>query len=358
VNVAKTTPTLSTTASADVPIGGSLKDEAVLAGGNNPGGQITFNLYGPDDAGCAEGPKFTQTVTVAGNGTYETGSVTPSTAGIYRWVASYSGDAENESVSGACNDAGESTTVAKATPTISTVASGDITLGSGSLKDKATIASGFTPGGQITFNLYGPDDTGCSGAPVHTATMAVSDNGTYETPPFTPAKAGTYRWVASYSGDSNNKATSGACNDAGESASVAPAPVSPAPPPPLACPNVSVRVAPYRPTQRLDGRMVPGLRIRLRVHSRAKLTVSTSLLYQVDGKRNTVSLGQDSLRTAGARNLRLPLPEGLRSTLPLGEKVQLRVGVTAAPVPPSPACKGPQKSIHRLSGRVVMVLAG
>jgi len=42
---------------------------------------------------------------------------------------------------------------------------------------------------------------------------------------FTPAQEGTYRWIASYSGDANNTAKAGACNDANESTTVgAPAP--------------------------------------------------------------------------------------------------------------------------------------
>ena len=34
--------------------------------------------------------------------------------------------------------------------------------------------------------------------------------------PFTPTLAGTYRWIASYSGDANNAPVAGKCNDAGE----------------------------------------------------------------------------------------------------------------------------------------------
>ena len=42
--------------------------------------------------------------------------------GIYRWIASYSGDAKNEAVTSACNDANESSVVNPTSPGISTTA--------------------------------------------------------------------------------------------------------------------------------------------------------------------------------------------------------------------------------------------
>ena len=43
------------------------------------------------------------TETVNGNGDYTSDSYTPTQAGTYRWRAFYSGDANNNAVSGACN---------------------------------------------------------------------------------------------------------------------------------------------------------------------------------------------------------------------------------------------------------------
>src|SRR5438046_7687359 len=44
--------------------------------------------------------------------------------------------------------------------------------------------------------------------------------GTATSNPFTPSQAGTYRWKASYSGDTNNAGTATACNDPGETSVV------------------------------------------------------------------------------------------------------------------------------------------
>ena len=114
------TPTLTTNASGNVTIGGQVNDTATLADGASPTGQITFRLYGPDDSDCLGTPVFTDTQTVSGNGAYQSASFTPTAAGIYRWTASYSGDADNNAVAGACNDPNESVTVEAITPVFRT----------------------------------------------------------------------------------------------------------------------------------------------------------------------------------------------------------------------------------------------
>jgi hypothetical protein len=156
----------------------------------------------------------------AGNTTYTSGDFTPSAAGVYRWIASYSGDSNNNPASGQCNDANESVIV-KASPTISTQASPDVFLG-GSISDTATLASGTAPTGTITFTLFGPDNETCSGPPIFTSTKTVNGNGSYTSDSFTPSSQGTYRFVAVYSGDANNNAAAGACGDANESVEVKP----------------------------------------------------------------------------------------------------------------------------------------
>jgi YVTN family beta-propeller protein len=115
-------------------------------------------------------------------------------------------------------------TVSKASPTLATRAT-DAALG-GTIYDIASLASGHNPGGTITFRTYGPGDATCSGRAVFkSGPVAVFGNNDLVLADFTPTAPGTYRWIASYSGDSNNKAASGACNDAGESVTVsAPSP--------------------------------------------------------------------------------------------------------------------------------------
>ncbi|MEJ7763528.1 MAG: hypothetical protein WKF80_12115, partial [Thermomicrobiales bacterium] len=147
---------------------------------------------------------------------------TPTTAGTYRWIANYSGDANNTATANACNAANESVVVNLANPAVTTQASAPITVGSGSISDTATLAGGVSPTGSIVFRLYGPNDATCTGTAISSSTAMVSGNGNYSSAPFTPTAAGTYRWIANYSGDTNNNPTANACNEANENVVVSP----------------------------------------------------------------------------------------------------------------------------------------
>ncbi|MEO8486700.1 MAG: hypothetical protein ABI585_10220, partial [Betaproteobacteria bacterium] len=218
VTINKASPTISTTASPAVVAGGSIFDTATLAGGSNPTGTITFNLYGPNDATCAGPVIFTTNTTVAGNNSYTSASFVANLVGTYRWIASYSGDANNNAVVGLCNDANESVVVTADSPSLTTVSSAAINLG-GTVTDTATLLNGTLSTGTITFTLYGPNDATCAGAPVFTSSpVTVNGNGSYvSTPAYAPTAIGTYRWIASYSGDGNNNPIAGLCGDANES---------------------------------------------------------------------------------------------------------------------------------------------
>jgi hypothetical protein len=76
-------------------------------------GRIIFRAYGPDDPSCSGAPAFTDAKSVSGDGAYVSGGFTPVRAGSYRWIASYSGDGDNDRVASAC---GASTTVLAAGP--------------------------------------------------------------------------------------------------------------------------------------------------------------------------------------------------------------------------------------------------
>ncbi|MDQ1358093.1 MAG: hypothetical protein QOG44_2466, partial [Acidimicrobiaceae bacterium] len=217
VTAAMVTPTMSTTASQPVVVGGTVTDTATLAGGNTPTGSITFNLFGPDNAACTGAPAFTSVTSVnAGNGAYLSGAFTVAAVGVYRWTASYSGDAGNKPVSSGCGAANESVTVTKANTTIATQASGPVTVGA-TIGDTASLTGGFSPTGTITFDLFGPDNSTCTGPPATSSTKAVNGIGNYASALFPTTSPGTYRWVASYSGDANsNPAGPTACNDPAE----------------------------------------------------------------------------------------------------------------------------------------------
>jgi len=225
-------PTIVTTASPGVLVGSTISDDAVLSGGNSPTGTITFNLYAASDTTCAT-PLATGTVPVTGNGSYTSPAVTENQAGSYQWVASYSGDANNNPVADPCGQASEQVVVTTpppspplvlASPLIATTASG---VGSGDkITDTATLSGGsLSPGptGTITFKLYAGSDTSCKTA-LSTVTTTVNGDGAYTSPAVVEKTAGTYDWVASYSGDANNSGVAEPCGVSAEKVHVPPAP--------------------------------------------------------------------------------------------------------------------------------------
>jgi hypothetical protein len=214
VVVTQAVTTITARASGSVGLGGVLTDSATLAGGVGAGGTITFHAYGPDDATCGNAAAYTSTALVNGNGAYGSGSFTPTRAGTYRWTATYGGDTNNLGSTTSCNDTNQSATVLTTTPTtITTQASATVVVG-GQISDAATLSGGASPTGTITLDAYGPNDSSCSNAPAFTASKNVTGNGTVSSGSFTAATAGTYRWIAAYSGDTNNSPSSTNCNDA------------------------------------------------------------------------------------------------------------------------------------------------
>jgi hypothetical protein len=225
--VGKATPTLSVGAVSTInaPLSGALfgtpfQDAAALAGFNSPSGTITFNLYGPTDPTCAGPAVFTATVslvsTFAESGTFTATSATG--AGVYHWIASYSGDADNSAVAGACGDAGQTVTVTSAPSLVVQPIPTQTGLGTG-LSAEATLiggvdgAGGVPPTGTVTFRLYSPSDTHCFSV-LFTSTVPLSAAGTATSGSFTPdifqdlyVPIGTYSWEATYSGDANNPAS-------------------------------------------------------------------------------------------------------------------------------------------------------
>ena len=185
-------PTLSTTAGADVVLGGTVSDSATLGGtatqpaspiinltgtaGSAAGGTITFKLYGPSNSGCGALAYTSTTVAVSGNASYNTPTpqFQPTAAGNYHWVADYSGNSPNTNAkthNAACTDTDEDVTV-------TTVASSISTAQRWVPNDSATVSapSGGALAGSVEFKLYASSDCGVGGhdAAIYSTTRPVS----------------------------------------------------------------------------------------------------------------------------------------------------------------------------------------
>ncbi len=130
------------------------------------------------------------------------------------------------------NDRGEaSTAVVAAAPTLTTQASRPglarrIDLGYGDAQRRSFHATGA-----INFFAFGPNDSTCGGSLTFVSTANVAGDGQYHSAPLVPDAPGTYIFVASYSGDANNKATANACGDPNESVVVTAPTPTPSPTP-------------------------------------------------------------------------------------------------------------------------------
>ncbi len=153
----KSTPALTTAATSPVALGGTIADTATLASAYNPSGSITFSLFGPNNATCTGTPIFTSTDIVDGNGNYASGAFSPLAMGTYRWIASYSGDANNNPATTACNDPGESSLVSgfatSTAPTYIVAGTGPMSC-AGDTGITLTLAATVSPSGGIPAGAF------------------------------------------------------------------------------------------------------------------------------------------------------------------------------------------------------------
>ena len=198
-----------------------LQDSAQLSDGYNPGGTITLKLFAPGDSDCEGAPVHTEQVTVTGNGVYNTttGHMADS-AGTWRWVAQYSGDAYNAPASSGCDD--EQVTISKYPTTTVTEPDPEQGIIGDVLNDTVRVTSEHAVTGQATFRLYPPGDTLCN-TPVFTETVtlqaedleAISAEAAVgqTTSGYTSDMVGIWNWTAEYLGDYANLPSSDQCGD-------------------------------------------------------------------------------------------------------------------------------------------------
>ncbi|MFH8250323.1 hemagglutinin [Microbacterium sp. B2969] len=244
-----TVTTPKTAAGGAIPGGGlsigtgvvGVKDSAVvdLQGGTaTPAGSVAFFLCKVDAPGlCDTGGTSVGSTNLTGTA-YPATVVSPTayvtSAGRYCWRGVFSGDPANGIPGSNDSAVNECFTVNPVTPGLATTAGDDVYLG-GSVSDSATLSGtatqpanpvinltgtgGAAAGGSVTFTLYGPND--CTTVAYTSAAVPVSGDNTYATPnpQFVPGAAGTYHWVASYTGSSpntNSTSHNTACDDTNE----------------------------------------------------------------------------------------------------------------------------------------------
>jgi hypothetical protein len=183
-----------------------------------PTGSVTFTLY--SDAACKTpvvGGSGSGAINAAGTSASFSSSLSLA-AGTYYWIASYAGDTSNNGFTTNCGDANETVTIGKASPTMTTVASPSTgTAGVfASYGDTANFSNttDTPPTGSVTFTLYSDAACTATAASGFGAINAAGTSASFSS--ILSLAAGTYYWIASYAGDTNNNGFTTSCGDPNE----------------------------------------------------------------------------------------------------------------------------------------------
>src|SRR5207245_2438652 len=196
---------ISTTLSSTTPVvGTTVTGSATLSGQTaTAGGTVTY--YDFTNGLCTAPGTVVSIVTVTNGVVPNSRAVLFNATGSFSFQASYSGDANNNAATSAC----EPLTVQKASPTITTTLSATtITVGA-SVTDSSTMASFFQAGGTVTYNRF--SGSTCAGTATVVSTVTVTNGVVPNSAANTPTPAGSYSFNAVYYGDANNNATTSAC---------------------------------------------------------------------------------------------------------------------------------------------------
>lgn len=214
-----------------VELGEPVRARASLAGAVETTGTVRFDLYRPTDDHCLSPPVFTSTVPISADGTATSDAYTPQRnagefryLGTYRWIASYSGDANNPpSIPQACGAPGQTVEVGKITPTFTARALPEHATPGDDVQASATISDAADPSGDVLFELW--TDAACTQRTF--ASQRWFQAPEVELGPQTATSSavevaeGTYRWTATFLGDSDHHAVSTPCGADGLTVTVA-----------------------------------------------------------------------------------------------------------------------------------------
>jgi hypothetical protein len=169
-------------------------------------------------------------------------------AGTWHWVATYSGDTNNNKVASGATE--EPLVVSKASPTITTTLSASTGVIGAAVHD-SSVLTGVTAnaGGTVTYTVY-TNDT-CTLGAQDAGTKTVASGVVPDSNPITFNTVGTWYWQAVYSGDANNNGATSTCTSETLVISPTAAPtqsVEAATSAPTAAPTMSVEAATSAPT--------------------------------------------------------------------------------------------------------------
>jgi hypothetical protein len=223
-------PAITTQISAqETAPGAQITDAVVVSGLGRLSATVNVELWGPfptrEAIRCEGTPFWTGTLPVTGDGTYTTAPVTLTRAGYYTYRESIAATEALEAVITACGEASE-TTIAKAAPKVTTVASDAVVKPGDEILDTLTVSGLGTTPATIEVSLYGPyasrADMDCQGAPYWKGEVEATGDGTYRSPKATVRRAGFYVFRERIAGSETVTAFQGECALEAETSLAAP----------------------------------------------------------------------------------------------------------------------------------------
>src|SRR5207253_1219389 len=205
LTVTKISPTIATTRSATtITVGGSVSDSSVLSNFYKATGTVTYEFF--------TGSTCAGTATTVGTPVTVTNGVVPNSAsqafnspGSFSWNAVYSGDANNNGATSAC----EPLTVQKASPTIATTLSSTSIVVGNTVTDSSTLTSSFNAGGTVTYSVF--TNGACTAPGTAVSTVTVTGGVVPNSRAVRFNSTGSFSFNAVYSGDANNNGATSPC---------------------------------------------------------------------------------------------------------------------------------------------------
>jgi hypothetical protein len=239
--------------SATETVGASADDTAMVAGtgGVTPGGNVTYSLF----AGglCAGAALSSDVETLSAGGAPNSTATAALAAGHYSFQVVYSGDANDAPSASSCEPFTVGQGSAGLSGSVEDASANDALWHAGEAYGSLAIATtalsgvtGFEPTGTINYDLYA--GSSCTGSPVATDVVTLTNGASPDSSPAGGLAGGTYSYQAAYSGDANYIPTTGPC----EAFAVLPAPSAPTSATP-APPSVTLSLGGVRATAGASG---------------------------------------------------------------------------------------------------------
>ena len=198
-------------------VGASAYDTATVtgAGGVTPTGTVTYTFF--TNIACSGAGASAGTVTLTGAGAVPNSNIQgPLAAGDYAFWAVYSGDANYTGSTSSCEPFSLVQASTTAATTVFDAATNSAWAGTertgASAYDTATVTgtAGVTPTGTVTYTFF--IDNACTVTGVSAGTVTLNGDGTVPNSKIEgPLQAGSYSFLAVYSGDANYTGSTSSC---------------------------------------------------------------------------------------------------------------------------------------------------